>query len=324
MKKISIISIIILLGPVVCSQEYLGRSIRLGSSSYVDKYYLVGSLKKTNSSVFQKLKVSIIGGNWHNSTTGENEYFISTRDGIKINQEVHGGAYSKYTLLIFENGAQYDFVITPTAGYPFFNIRSWKIEDAGYRPIEIKDYDITGKIDITNSVEINKIFVTNYGGNIGIGKSPSNQAKLDVAGTIRATEIKVEAQTADFVFEDNYPLRTLDEVEAFIKTRGHLPSIPSAASMEKNGVNLAEINKLLLQKIEELTLYAIERDKEVRRLKEDRSRETEVREKLEEKMELLKTEESRQKKEIKKLKEIDRNTIDRLAKIETFLIKMKQ
>ncbi len=101
--------------------------------------------------------------------------------------------------------------------------------------------------------------------NVGIGTS-SPKAKLDVAGTIRATEIKVEAQTADFVFEPGYQLRDLSEVESFIKTNKHLPEIPSAAAMEKSGVNLAEMNKLLLMKIEELTLYSIDlekKDKEI-------------------------------------------------------------
>jgi len=92
--------------------------------------------------------------------------------------------------------------------------------------------------------------------------------RFEVDGTIRATEIRVEAQTADFVFEDDYELRPLEEVESFINDNGHLPDIPSAAEMEKDGVGLAEMNKLLLQKIEELTLYVIELKKEIKEIKE--------------------------------------------------------
>ncbi|WP_461630290.1 hypothetical protein [Labilibaculum euxinus] len=96
-------------------------------------------------------------------------------------------------------------------------------------------------------------------GNVGIGKNnPDSGIKLDVAGTIRATELKIEAQTADFVFEDNYQLRSLVEIEQFVQTNKHLPDIPSAKEMKEDGVGLAEMNKLLLQKIEELTLYVIQ------------------------------------------------------------------
>jgi hypothetical protein len=107
------------------------------------------------------------------------------------------------------------------------------------------------------------------------------KCQLDVAGTIRATEIKVEAattsqlnvdgtihaanikvaangQTADFVFEEAYDLKDLAEVEKYIKEHKHLPNIPSATDMEANGVDVAEMNKLLLQKVEELTLYVID------------------------------------------------------------------
>jgi hypothetical protein len=136
-------------------------------------------------------------------------------------------------------------------------------------------------------------FRMNYLGNIGIGKAPSSEIKLDVEGAIRATEIRVEANdnTADFVFEDNYHLKDLSEVEAFIKTNKHLPEIPSAEEMEEAGVNLAEMNKLLLMKVEELTLYAIEQnaeaernEAEVERLKAEgwkvRSSESEVRKEI--------------------------------------------
>lgn len=96
------------------------------------------------------------------------------------------------------------------------------------------------------------------------------QDLLDVKGLIKAEEIRVEANgnTADFVFNDNYQLRQLTEVEYFIKTNRHLPDIPSAAEMEASGVNLAEMNKLLLQKVEELTLYSIEQEKEGKSQKE--------------------------------------------------------
>jgi hypothetical protein len=90
---------------------------------------------------------------------------------------------------------------------------------------------------------------------------------MNLKGTLAANNITLSSNgnTADFVFDENYSLRSLDEVEDFIKTNGHLPSIPSAENMEKNGVNLAEMNKLLLQKIEELTLYAIEQDEKLKR-----------------------------------------------------------
>lgn len=107
---------------------------------------------------------------------------------------------------------------------------------------------------------------------IGIGTT-SPKSELHVEGTILAREIKVEAQTADFVFEEDYYLRPLEEVESFILENKHLPEIPNAAQMEADGTNLAEMNKLLLMKIEELTLYMIEQQKMILELKGAISRE---------------------------------------------------
>jgi hypothetical protein len=98
---------------------------------------------------------------------------------------------------------------------------------------------------------------------LGIGTYSPDFA-LDVVGTIRAHEIVVsKAKTADFVFEKDYNLRTLEEVDAFVKEHKHLPEIPSAQEMEKGGVNVAQMNKLLLQKVEELTLYTLEQEKKI-------------------------------------------------------------
>jgi hypothetical protein len=88
--------------------------------------------------------------------------------------------------------------------------------------------------------------------------------KLAVNGTLVATEVKVAtvANWPDYVFESDYNLRPLDAVEEFIKTRGHLPDMPSAKEIESNGVSLGGMNAKLLQKIEELTLYLIDIKKE--------------------------------------------------------------
>ncbi len=108
-------------------------------------------------------------------------------------------------------------------------------------------------------------------------------ANVNLNGTLSANNITVKANgnTADFVFEETYNLRDLSELEAFIKENKHLPEIPSAEAMEAQGVNLAEMNKLLLQKVEELTLYTIEKDKEVKALKAAKNKEQGEREKLE-------------------------------------------
>lgn len=91
--------------------------------------------------------------------------------------------------------------------------------------------------------------------------------KLSVAGNVRAHGVKVYTDWADFVFEKGYNLMPLEEVEAYIKEHGHLKDIPSAEEVEENGIEVGEMNKLLLQKIEELTLYTIELKKEVEALK---------------------------------------------------------
>jgi hypothetical protein len=106
-------------------------------------------------------------------------------------------------------------------------------------------------------------------GNVGIGTLVSD-AKLTVKGNIHTQEVLVDLSGAiapDYVFEKDYDLLSLSELEAYINQNKHLPEVPSAKEMEENGLNLKEMNLLLLKKVEELTLHLIEQQKEINKLK---------------------------------------------------------
>lgn len=104
-------------------------------------------------------------------------------------------------------------------------------------------------------------------GNVGIG-THTPDAKLAVNGLIHTKEVKVDLiGWPDYVFEEDYKLPTLQEVEQHIKENGHLKDIPSANKVEADGVKLGEMNKMLLQKVEELTLYIIQMNKELEEVK---------------------------------------------------------
>lgn len=113
-------------------------------------------------------------------------------------------------------------------------------------------------------------FSVNGAGNIGIGVTPRTNYKLAVAGDVAARKIKVTQETwADYVFKPGYKLPTIAETEAFINANKHLPGIPSEKEITKDGIDVGEMNKLLLQKIEEQMLYIIEMNKEIKALKEE-------------------------------------------------------
>jgi len=105
--------------------------------------------------------------------------------------------------------------------------------------------------------------LSTFDGRMAIATTSTGSHKLAVGGSIGAREIKVEATGwSDFVFENDYNLRTLEEVEQHINENGHLPEIPSETEVTENGINLGEMDAKLLQKIEELTLYLIEQNKQ--------------------------------------------------------------
>ncbi len=119
-----------------------------------------------------------------------------------------------------------------------------------------------GNTDDPQITDLHERMRISSSGLVGIGTS-TPAYKLDVVGTIRANEIKVDMNGADFVFEEDYHLMPLTELEKFVKDQKHLPEIAPAGEMTENGTGLGDLNTKLLQKIEELTLYMIAQDRKI-------------------------------------------------------------
>ncbi len=156
----------------------------------------------------------------------------------------------------------------------------WK--SVGKHKVELLGfYDTyTVPVNVTHGIwEYNKDKVSYYG-KVGIGttnpdaeltvKGKIHSTSLDIDGMTHCEEILVDTNVAsvpDYVFEQDYKLLSLEEIKAYIKTNKHLPEVPSAKEMAKSGIKIKEMNLLLLKKIEELTLYVIKLQEDIKELK---------------------------------------------------------
>ncbi|HUM46931.1 MAG TPA: hypothetical protein PLD84_08385, partial [Chitinophagales bacterium] len=133
---------------------------------------------------------------------------------------------------------------------------------------------IGSSADLNMTMDVNEImarsngaasglYLNKNGGNVYIGTS-SGSEKLNVCGGIKATEVRVESGWCDYVFADNYQLRSLDEVADFIDQNNHLPNIPAASVVETEGLSLGQMSRSMMEKIEELTLYLIDQNKQLK------------------------------------------------------------
>ena len=144
-------------------------------------------------------------------------------------------------------------------------------------------FDLGGYLDYNGHANFFTIGTINYGtdipaitihrssGRVGIGTTnPPSGFALAVNGKIKSKGVLCSVDGwADFVFEKDYTLRPLSEVEAYIADNGHLPEIPSTQEVMKSGIELPVMDAKLLQKVEELTLYLIEQQKEIAELRKE-------------------------------------------------------
>jgi len=178
------------------------------------------------------------------NTTGSRNSFVGYRSGynnITASNNVYLGSFSGYSTLGSGN-----VFLGYRAGYSERGSNRLYIDNMGTTtPL------VYGKFD-TDQVGINTTTLrTGY--------------TLAIVGKAIATEMMVEtvANWPDFVFEKTYTLPTLQEVETHILQKGHLENIPSAKEVQENGIVLGDMHAKLLQKIEELTLYVIEKEKKI-------------------------------------------------------------
>ncbi|MFE7088392.1 hypothetical protein ACFU8T_13370 [Sphingobacterium spiritivorum] len=182
------------------------------------------------------------------------------------------GSYTPRIFLAQENGKVVIFIDDKNYFLRFFvdafthgfnnapaYYKSWATADEALSSNEIVQLEYRNSFN--GNVRFPENGVWNTNGNVGIGTTTPTE-RLSVNGNIRAREIKVETNNwPDYVFEEDYKLTPLAEVETFIKANKHLPEVPSAREIEEDGLSLGEMNKLMMKKIEELTLHLIEKEK---------------------------------------------------------------
>jgi hypothetical protein len=178
---------------------------------------------------------------------------------------------STYLNLDKTNGTEAGVVFSKNNN-PLFYLWSDNADDDA---LKIEVAGLPGEVDATPRMmfpSTNKnIYMAQSGGSVGIGTTSVNDVnyRLFVETGVRTRKIKVDQSTwPDYVFHPTYKLRPLIDLESYINQNKHLPDVPSASDVEKNGLDLGDNQGTLLKKIEELTLYIIAADKKISELEQ--------------------------------------------------------
>ncbi|GAA4166998.1 hypothetical protein GCM10022217_41620 [Chryseobacterium ginsenosidimutans] len=254
---------------------------------------------------FALLASSFVFGQWNltgNTGTDPSTNFMGTSDSkdlvIRTNNiermrvtssgEIGIGAQAKPNWAINLQGKTMFTSLRPEDSFIFFNDAPNILTGSDLMWLSFKYYQPNeiGMLTLSSASSASDwakpIFSVRANGNVFIGSRTDYtlagcadcvEYKLFVKNGIKAEKVKVELSSAngwaDYVFKKEYKLRSLEEVEKHIEEKGHLPNIPAAEDVVKNGINLGEMDAKLLEKIEELTLYSIEQNKHIKQLQEE-------------------------------------------------------
>lgn len=178
---------------------------------------------------------------------------------VGIGTNTPGTWFSASTVLQI-NGVRPTLSLTPTGSNGLATVQFKGVSAQSEMHLNFADGANTS-LSLYSYQAAGEVFRINGNGNVGIGTA-NPDFKLTVNGKIKAEEIQVVVDVpADYVFEENYALQPLKEVEAFVKEHKHLPGVPSASEIKEQGWQVGEMNNKLLEKVEELTLHLIELNK---------------------------------------------------------------
>lgn len=233
-------------------------NVSIGTSTSPNTLTVNGTLV-TNGSITQT-------GGTANSTTGYTTYLLTNTTIGGSNSYLNPGL-CVYRDRWFDYGIDLGYNATSTRA-------STRIFCPNTANICLSYINETGTVPTLQSQLTDALTVLGGSGNVLIGKSTQGNSSymLDVAGNVRANQLTVNANGADFVFDSAYALRSLTELAAYIKSNHHLPEMATAGDMKKDGLNLGDNQIKLLQKVEELTLYSIDAYQQIQQLKALNSR----------------------------------------------------